>query len=73
MEALQTECQVTESLKAEINEKLAKIRAQRLVIYQHPYKFKFGGLLFDANREVYKQAHNVAYALTFKFVFGHIY
>lgn len=66
---MKTESGITEQLKVEVKEKLGKIKVQTKTLYEHPWLNLAQGFLYEANREVHKQAHWVAMALTFKFVF----
>lgn len=68
-EALKTELQVTDQLTAEIKGKVKKTSAQFVTLYEHPWQYKYGGYLMEANMEVYRRAHQVAFMLTFKFIY----
>ena len=72
MEAFKTDPtmpELTEELREETWEKLSKISAQGVTVYEHPWVYKWGAFLYEANKEVFTKAYLVGFAITFKMCF----
>ena len=69
MDVARTELTIYDQSREEIKKKLDNTRAQYVSIYEHPWVYKYRGLLFDANRETFLFANSVAFLSTFRLVY----
>ena len=69
MDVVRTELSIYDQSREEIKKKLDNTRAQYVSIYEHPWVYKYKGMLFDANRDTYLYANGVAFISTFRLVF----
>ena len=58
--ALKTEPRITEQLQEEISEEIEKMTYQTVKIYEHPWVYKYQGILFEQNKSVYDSVHKIA-------------